>query len=380
MRGVLNIAHRMSYPFLGVMSRAMGVDISAVSFAISSRSFIGFAVPFVSPISDIKGRKFGMLLGLSIFIVAILIVIVHPTFTVFSVALILSILGKYIFDPSVLAYLGDKIPYQKRGLAISFTEMGWSFAFILGIPLAALLIDRFGWSAPYYMLLLFGLISLAGIYILIPKVAVNDPKSNLPVTSFLSVLSDRRALLALNVGLWSTAGNEIVNLIFGVWLEDTFYVKLSALAIASAVIGFSELGGEGLVALFTDKLGKPRALAIGLAASMVSAYLLPSLATSQTGALIGLFFFYITFEFVMVSHIPLMTEVMPKARATAMSLNLVGFSIGRAIGAFSAPLIYKNFGFGVVTIFAVGFNIIAIFALFFMAGNEILGRKPVKVS
>jgi hypothetical protein len=56
----------------------------------------------------------------------------------------------------------------------------------------------------------------------------------------------------------------LVNVIFGVWLEDSFGLKIIALAGASAVIGISELSGEGLVALTTDRLGKPLALAIGL--------------------------------------------------------------------------------------------------------------------
>ena len=61
--------------------------------------------------------------------------------------------------------------------------------------------------------------------------------------------------------MWASAGNELVNLIFGVWLEDSFGLQIAALAGASAVIGFSELGGESLAALLTDRIGKPRALA-----------------------------------------------------------------------------------------------------------------------
>ena len=51
--------------------------------------------------------------------------------------------------------------------------------------------------------------------------------------------------------------------IFGVWLEDSFDLQIAALGAASAVIGLSELGGEGLVAAFVDRLGKPRAIGLG---------------------------------------------------------------------------------------------------------------------
>jgi len=46
----------------------------------------------------------------------------------------------------------------------------------------------------------------------------------------------------------STAANEQVNLVFGVWLQDSFGLKIAALGAASAVIGISEMSAEGLVA------------------------------------------------------------------------------------------------------------------------------------
>ena len=90
---------------------------------------------------------------------------------------------------------------------------------------------------------------------------------------------------------------------------------------------------------------------------------LPFLGRSEVGALVGLFFFYITFEFVMVSHVPMMTEVLPGARATAMSFNLAGHSIGRGIGALLATFVYQSFGFTVVALVAMvfyGFGLLAL--------------------
>jgi len=148
-----------------------------------------------------------------------------------------------------------------------------------------------------------------------------------------------------------------------VWLEDSFGLKIAALAGASAVIGLSELGGEGLVALTTDRLGKPRALVLGLTGNALAALLLPIVGTTEIGALVGLFLFYITFEYVMVSHIPLMTEVMPGARGTLLSFNVTGHSLGRMIGALLATFVYQTFGFLPVTLLAILFNVFALLAL-----------------
>ena len=77
----------------------------------------------------------------------------------------------------------------------------------------------------------------------------------------------------------------------------------------------------------------------------------------------GLFLFYITFEYVLVSHLPLMTEVMPSARATLLSFNVMGHSLGRTIGALLATIMYQQFGFLPVTLIAILFNVFALLAL-----------------
>jgi predicted MFS family arabinose efflux permease len=178
-----------------------------------------------------------------------------------------------------------------------------------------------------------------------------------------AVLTNLPALAGISIAMWASAGNELVNLVFGVWLEDSFGLKIAALAGASAVIGVSELSGEGLVALTTDRLGKPRALVLGLIGNILAALLLPVIGRTEIGALVGLFLFYITFEYVLVSHIPLMTEVMPKARATLLSFNVMGHSLGRVIGALVATFVYQSFGFFPVALTAILFNVFALLAL-----------------
>jgi predicted MFS family arabinose efflux permease len=356
----------MVYPFLSVFARGVGVELQTFSLLMTARSLVGALSPFFAPIADRRGRKFGMLMGLTIFILGMCIVAIYPSFWTLAIALMFAMVGKFIFDPSMQAYFGDRIPYEKRGTALAVTEVAWSFAFILGVPLVGFLIDRYGWSAPFPLFTLLGLLAFFIVWRIVPKEdAHHEPVMN-SREGFRAVFSSKTAIAGISIALFASAANELVNVIFGVWLEDSFGLKIFALAIASAIIGISELSGEGLVALTTDRLGKPLALTLGLVTNALALILLPMLGQTQTGALIGLFLFYITFEYVMVSHIPLMTELVPSARATMLSLNVTGHAIGRAIGAFFAAYIYQQFGFGIVTIVAVGFNILGLLALWRM--------------
>lgn len=362
LRTIFNTMHRMVYPFLAVFARGLGVEITTLSYVVTARSFVGMLSPVFAPIADRYGRKFGMLTGISLFTIGMGLVAFHPSLITFSIALILAILGKYFFDPAMQAYFGDRIPYERRGTALAVTEAAWSLAFIAGVPFAGYLIAKYGWNAPFPFLAGFGLIIFAVIWRMIPHTDPSQPKPD-STNNLRAVLTNIPALAGISIAIWASAGNELINLIFGVWLEDSFGLKIAALAGASAVIGISELGGEGLVALTTDRLGKPRALMLGLSGNALAALLLPLIGRTEIGALVGLFLFYITFEYVMVSHIPLMTELVPEARATLLSFNLAGHSLGRMIGALLATFIYQRFGFLPVALLTMLFNIFALIAL-----------------
>ena len=363
LRTILNTAHRMVYPFLSTYARGLGVDISTMSYLMSARSLLGATSPFFAPIADRRGRRFGMLSGFAVFTFGVGVVAIYPNLYTLAAAIILAVVGKYMFDPSMQAYFGDRIPYAQRGTALAVTEVAWSAAFFAGVPFMAFLIGKYGWSAPFPALAVFGALAFIVVWNIIPREDPHHERTTDSRAGYRAVFSSIPAMAGISIALWASAANELVTIIFGVWLEDSFGLKLAALAGASAVIGVAELSGEGLVAFTTDKLGKPLALSIGLIGNALAALALPVIGKTQTGALIGLFLFYITFEYVMVSHIPLMTEIVPSARATILSMNVTGHSIGRALGAFLATIIYQRFGFLFVALLAVMFNIAGMLAL-----------------
>jgi len=364
LRIIINTMHRMVYPFLNIFARGLGVEFGTLSQIVAARNFVGVFGPIFAPVADKRGRKFAMLLGIVFFTIGMTAVALYPSVWTFGLALLLALLCKYFFDPAMQAYFGDRIAYEKRGTALAITEIAWGLSFILGIPLMGFLISKYGWNAPFPLLAGLGVGMFAVILWMVPHAphasqpTVTDSRKN-----FRAVLTSVPALAGISIAVWASSANEMVNLIFGVWLEDSFGLKIAALAGASAVIGLSEISGEGLVALTTDRLGKPRALVLGLTGNALAALLLPIVGRTEVGALAGLFLFYITFEYIMVSHIPMMTELVPEARATLLSFNLTGHSLGRLIGALLATFIYQRFGFLPVTLLAVMFNIFALLAL-----------------
>jgi len=368
-RTILNTMHRMVYPFLAVFARGLGVDIGVVTGLVANRAILGSLTPFIFPILEPRGRKFGILLGLSMFVLSMGMVFFWPSLTTLGLSLVLNLAAKSIFDPSLTAYLADHIPYERRGTALAISEFAWSLAFILGVPAAGWMIARSSWYAPFPVMGLWGIAAIIFVVVTITDTAKPVDHVDGIFGNVKAIITSPTVLTAFSIGLLISAANEVVNLMFGVWLEDSFKLQITALGAASAIIGFSELGGEGMVAMFVDRIGKVRATGIGIVANCVAAILLPLIGHTQLGALTGLFFFYITFEFTIVSIIPLMSEVMPSARATTLSFAGAAQSIGRAIGALLAPVLYA-LGFSMVTGAAVLFNVLGLVAVWYVAKHH----------
>ncbi|MEW5940836.1 MAG: MFS transporter [Chloroflexota bacterium] len=364
-RVVFNTAQRMIYPFLAVFARGLGVDVTAVSALVANRALFGAATPFIFPFLEPRGRKFGMALGLGLFIAGVTLVAVSPGLFTLGAALILVMVGNAFFNPSVIAYLADNSPYERRGLITALSEFAWSLSFIAGAPLMGFLIARFGWMSPFVSLSVLGILAFLTILLFIHDTHKVQPHTDGALGNVRAIFASPTVLAALGIGMCASMANEVVTLLFGVWLEDSFHLQIAALALASAVIGASELGGEGLVAALADRLGKVRSIGLGLAVNCVAAALLPIIGRTEFGAMAGLFFFYISFEFTIVSHIPLMSEVMPKARATTLSFASSGNYLGRAIGAFVAPALYA-LGFGAVTGAAILINLLGLVAVWYV--------------
>jgi len=386
-RWVVNIQVRMFYPFLAVFARGLGISLADISLAVMARGFVGATMPFLAPLADRYGRRVGILLGLGLFIASNTLVVALPTLPTFFLSVCFSMVGVFLVISSIQAHIGDAVPYPRRGLAIALTELGWSLSFILGMPLVAYLLARAGWRAPFRLAVGMGVAAFLLLCRVLPASgqvsststdgpddllqkhsqspggAESQTHRSLGLANLRLVLASPAARAALVIGLAFTAANEVVNLVFGVWMEDSFGLNILALGIASTVIGFSELAGEGLTASLVDRVGKERSIRIGLVLNGLFALVLPWLGRSGlAGALAGLFLFYLSFEFSVVSMLPLMTEILPEARATLMGVNVAAYALGRALGAFLAPRLYL-LGFRANVLAALVFDIISILLL-----------------
>jgi predicted MFS family arabinose efflux permease len=359
-RVLLNTSYRMVYPFLPAFSRGLGVPVETLTLLLSLRSGLGFTAPVFGLVPDRYGRRFALTAGLLLFTVSLGAVMVWPTLVTFAIAVLGVSLAKLLFDPALVAYLGDRTPYAQRGLVIAVSEIGWSGATLAGIPLLGLLLAGGDWRAPFPVLAGLGLLAAFAVWRVVPG---PRPAAAGPRRAAWAGVADvfRRPVLlsAVSISLLIALANEMLNVAYGQWMEGTFHLRIEALGASVIVIGLAELTGEGTVALLSDRLGKRRLVMLASALSAAAYLTLPFLPGRLEFALAGVFFAYYAFEATVVGTLPLLSELQPEARGALFSTNSLFTALGRMLGAALGGTLF-SLGFVWVGVLAAGLNVIGL--------------------
>jgi predicted MFS family arabinose efflux permease len=360
-RTITDTGFRMIYPLLPVFARGVQVEASAIVNILAWMQLLGLAAPFIGRVAEQRGRKFTILLGLLLYMAGMVSVFILPDFNGLAIALLLGALGRTALGPTIQAYIGDKVPYQRRGLYLGFVELAWSGAFLFGVPSMTWLIANYNWQAPFLALAILGAVSFVMIWLRIEADApVVHQVAFLP--ALRAAISSPMALAGLCLGFSISAANQLVSVVFGTWIEASFGIQLAALAVATAVIGMAELGGEGMVTFFADKFGKRRLVLLGVSANILACLILPLTGVNLNLALVGLFVFYFTFELSVVASIPLASELSPESRAMYFTVLMTAVTLGRALLTPLAPTLFAS-GLLANCLVAIGLNLIAIFVV-----------------
>jgi predicted MFS family arabinose efflux permease len=270
----------------------------------------------------------------------------------------------HVFVASMQAYQSDTIPLPIRGQAIVITSTGWALSSVIAVPLIGFLIGRFGWLAPFPAMGILGVISIFFLLWLVPRgrKSIQDQSQKIQ-HGILQVFTSRTAIAGVLMILFFCAAHEVVNLVFGVWMEDNYGLSINALGVASTVIGLAELLSVAIVSWLIAKLGSKRTVAIGLVFSAITALTLPWLGGfGLWGAEAGLFLFNLAFQMPFIAYAPLLTEVLPLARASLLGATLASVGVGRMLGALAAPYLFAR-GFQFNALAAMVLFLISLFTL-----------------
>jgi predicted MFS family arabinose efflux permease len=201
-----------------------------------------------------------------------------PDYASVMVLRVLAMAAPALFTPQAAAVAGLLVPAEQRGKAITMVFLGWSVASVLGAPLGAWISGTLGWRAAFAGLAGLALISAAWVWQALPG-GIRPPA--LSARLWRHTLSSQVLLLAVAVTAVSSAGQFVLFAYQAPFLVSQLQATAGMVAVYFAVFGAFGLLGNVLMSRHIDRLGPPRAVAMGLACMALSLLLWP-LGTSLT--------------------------------------------------------------------------------------------------
>jgi DHA1 family inner membrane transport protein len=366
-RLILNTSRRFVYPFAPALSRGLGVPLTAITSLIALNWATGILAVFIGPLTDRLGYRLMMIAGMVLLAGGLLVSGFFPMYAVVLVALFLAALGKAIFDPAVQAYISEQVPYRRRGLAIGFLEYSWAGSALLGIPALALVIDKFGWRSPFFLMGVLALLGIGALVVLIPRAnkthAEQDPDFSLKA-AWQGVMQEKTARGALVFVFLVSAANDNLFVVYGAWLEKSFGLSIVALGLGTGAIGLAELLGETVTATLADRIGLKRSVVTGLMSCIIFYVMLPFIGQTISMAFVNIFLIFAAFEFMIVTSVSMATELVPEARATMMATYLGAAGLGRVVGALIGGPVWLMGGITATGVVSAILSVLALGAFF----------------
>lgn len=355
LRLVVNTATRFVAFFLPAIARGLGVPLERAGDLISLRWAAGLPTPLVmSAMSRGRPRRNLIGLALGLFGVGAVVTAATSVYTGAVVGFIAMGVAKPVFDVSSQAYIADRVPYARRGRYLGIYELTWAGGLLVGAPFAGWMIRRAGWVSPFWLI---GLLLGAGL-LMLPRFLDRDTGDVHGAGGRLRVDRPSMALLT-TAGLYSAAA-ELMFVVLGAWLEDSFGLSLIAAGGVAVFIGVAELFGEGATTVFVDHFGKRRSVVAGIIVAAVGFGAIAVARASLVAGVAATMVAYFGFELAIVSSIPYATEIHPHARGRFLAWLVVGLAVGRTVGSALGPRLYTGSGVAAAALAAAALNVVAL--------------------
>jgi predicted MFS family arabinose efflux permease len=330
---ISNVAYRMIFPFLPVVARGIGVSTATLGTTLALRDLGEMAGPALGKMTDRRGTRQVMIAALFGLGMAAALQGASNGLIIFTFGLVAISITKMSFDVGSSSWIGAHVSFNDRSRAIGIVEMTWAFSFIIGMPLAALLIRLGTWRTPFIAISVLCLVTSAALWTYLPAPTLADSET-------INTQWTARIRFALFAMVALGTGHMMMLVTFATFLEDQHGVSTSGLGLFALVIGLAELVGSGGVAFFGDRLGKTTVVKWALFLSLPLSLLLPFGESGYVTALVLISAWFICTESVIVSMLSICTELDGNARGAMMGFVYASWSIGRFFGAITGALLY----------------------------------------
>ena len=339
------------------MSRDLGVDAEVIGLLVT---VFAFTVVLTSTtliwLTRSVSRKVLVVAVLVVFSLSCIGVAVAPGFWSVVALRVVGGLAHGVFWAVVGSYAAYLVPREVLGRAVAIVNSGGSVAFVLGVPLATLMGQLFGWRWAFAV---FGIVSLAAALVVMKVLPAVDHNADEVVaqTGPVDIVPETDAAPRTRTGWRFAAAAAIVSTTlvmigqYAVYTHITPYlVEWGGVAeslLSPVLLAYGVVGVVALVILSIWFGRHPAAEAIVCLLAIVTAMAV-LLVTREAWLVVAA---VLVWGFAFGALPPLLQTraiqaVPPRALQQTMALYTTGFNVGIGGGALIGTLIISAVGFG----------------------------------
>jgi predicted MFS family arabinose efflux permease len=317
--------------------------------------------PFLGPISDRRGRRFALLLGLTIFALAAAVCVVAPVLSVLLVARAVNGVGSAIAMPAAFAAAGD-VPPEQRARAMGLLAGMFPLSTLLGLPLGALAAIVAGWRGSFVFIVAVAVVA-AMLASRLPNTRPTPASSH--GSSYLNTIrvaiGDTRARYALLVTfLWLTAANGLF-VYLAEFIHRSYGIEATQAGLVYVVVGVVGVAATRYSDRVIGRIGARRTVLAALAMFSAAAIVLP-LTTVALPLTLIVFAFWAAGTW---TGIPAMQTIVSSlsgsARGTLLAFLSSSINFGAVVGPIVTGRVLEAGGFGWAAPWAGSLGLVALF-------------------
>ncbi|MBR3118048.1 MFS transporter [Oceanobacillus profundus] len=323
---------------LDLVAASLEVSVGQAGLLITVFSLVfAIASPILLFLTARIERKKLTLITLFIFFLSNVLAVLSPVYSVLFISRIISAASASLLIVLCVTMASTIVEPQYRGRAIGIVNMGVSGSLVLGIPFGLMLGNTFGWRAPFIMIAILTLCSMAGVYFFMKQ--ITPGQGAVSIGQQLRTLKNSKILLANATTFLVLAGHTTLYTYLTPFAQVTMGLEGLWISIVYLVFGVAAVSGGAIGGSFADYFGTKRTIL-----SVIIIFIIAIFAVPFSTFFVPFFFFVMVVWGSMSWAItpPMQSylmELSPKNSDILISLNNSSLHLGIAVGSFAGSIV-----------------------------------------
>ncbi|MGE7768194.1 MFS transporter [Peribacillus sp. NPDC096540] len=325
---------------LDIVSNDLDVSLGQVGFLMTVFSLaFALAAPILLTVTQRVERKRLTLITLFIFFIGNVISVFSPYYSILLVGRIIAASSGSLLIALCLTMVPNIVTEQYRARAIGVVFMGVSASLVLGVPIGLMLGNAFGWRAPFIMISILTLVSMAGVFFFLERMA---PKPSIPIGRQLRTLKNRKILLAQATSFVMLAGHLTLYGYLTPFLKMKLGLDGTWVSIVYLIFGIAAVVGGGIGGFLADRFGSKRTIISVIIFFAVSMLSIPYTTFSLPLFLILMVIWSMLSWAITPAMQSYLIELSPETSDIQQTLNNSAVHMGIAFGSFIGGIVIEQ--------------------------------------